>query len=177
MRFAMRHWMLWTVLAGMPLECGSWTQYLWSGRWFLFLRGGLKGMFILLRNDIDTAQPVQESFCRVLERRHWLIAGPEIQEESYEFCPGLGAVYQVFILGGLLGYSFSFQWLLDSARLPFVSDPICNISGQDLKVQSGWKEGLIWELQNCISDFCGWSGSVGFIRPFILTFNIHWGSL
>lgn len=32
------------------------------------------------------------------------------------------------------------QWVLDSIKVALFSDPVCDIRGQDLNVQPGWKE-------------------------------------
>lgn len=38
--------------------------------------------------------------------------------------------------------------------LSFVTDPVCNLHGQDLKVQPGGGRGPVWGSQNCIPAFC-----------------------
>ena len=50
-------------------------------------------------------------------------------------------------------------------KLPLVSNPVCDIHGQGLKVQQGWGEFPVRKPQNWAFGFCSLGGSVAFIRP------------
>lgn len=56
-----------------------------------------------------------------------------------------------------------FQWVYDSAKVACSPKPVCDIHGQDLKVQLGCRECLSWEPQNSFSAFCRRCDPFGFI--------------
>ncbi len=51
------------------------------------------------------------------------------------------------------------------SELSLVSDPVCDIHGQDLEAQPWWGVCPVQEPQNCVAALCRWCCFVGFFCP------------
>lgn len=62
------------------------------------------------------------------------------------------------------------------SRLLLVSDSVHDIHGQDIRTQQSQGKCSVWGPWHCVSVFCSWHGSVGFIRawPSTLTTGVVW---